>query len=127
MNDHQHHDHSGHAGHTDHAGHAAAPAAAGGEELRDIADVAAVEIITSACVHLLSAAAVKVGPVAARYEGVARFTQRDDDKHHAVIRAEGRDVGGQGNAAATIDIQLREQGSGRSCAASAAAAAAWCR
>lgn len=28
---------------------------------RDIADVAAVEIITTACVHLLSAAAVKVG------------------------------------------------------------------
>ncbi|MDN5914696.1 MAG: SRPBCC family protein [Pseudonocardia sp.] len=58
------------------------------------------------------AVAVKVGPVTARYEGVARFTERDDDKHHAVIRAEGRDVGGQGNAAATIDIQLREQGSG---------------
>lgn len=30
-------------------------------ELRDIADVAAVEIINSACVHLMSAAAVKVG------------------------------------------------------------------
>lgn len=58
------------------------------------------------------AVAVKVGPVTARYEGVARFTERDDEKHHAVIRAEGRDVGGQGNAAATIDIQLREQGSG---------------
>lgn len=28
---------------------------------RDIADVAAVEVITTACVHLLSAAAVKVG------------------------------------------------------------------
>ena len=36
-------------------------AATGAEELRDIADVAAVEIITSACVHLMSAAAVKVG------------------------------------------------------------------
>ena len=58
------------------------------------------------------AVAVKVGPVTARYEGVARFTERDDEKRHAVIRAEGRDVGGQGNAAATIDIQLREQGSG---------------
>lgn len=33
----------------------------GGDELRDIADVAAVEIITSSCVHLMSAAAVKVG------------------------------------------------------------------
>ncbi|QCR53527.1 DUF1844 domain-containing protein [Brachybacterium sp. SGAir0954] len=31
------------------------------QALRDIADVAAVEIITSSCVHLMSAAAVKVG------------------------------------------------------------------
>ncbi|WP_224391209.1 SRPBCC family protein [Pseudonocardia sp. ICBG1293] len=58
------------------------------------------------------AVAVKVGPVTARYEGVARFAERDDDTHHAVVRAEGRDVGGQGNAAATIDIRLRERGSG---------------
>ncbi|BBG01732.1 MULTISPECIES: SRPBCC family protein [Pseudonocardia] len=58
------------------------------------------------------AVAVKVGPVTARYEGIARFTERDDAARHAVIRAEGRDVGGQGNAAATIDIRLREQGSG---------------
>ncbi|MBT1017922.1 DUF1844 domain-containing protein [Canibacter sp. lx-72] len=34
---------------------------AAAQATRDIADVAAVEIITSACVHLLSAAAVKVG------------------------------------------------------------------
>ncbi len=31
------------------------------EELRDIAEVPAVEIITSACIHLMSAAAVKCG------------------------------------------------------------------
>jgi hypothetical protein len=45
-----------------HAPHEHAPheheAASGSEELRDIAEV---EIITSACVHLMSAAAVKVG------------------------------------------------------------------
>lgn len=39
----------------------AAPTTDGDQELRDIADVAAVEIITSSCVHLMSAAAVKVG------------------------------------------------------------------
>jgi carbon monoxide dehydrogenase subunit G len=55
---------------------------------------------------------VKVGPVTARYEGVAQFAQRDDDTHHAVLRAEGRDVRGQGNAAATIDLQLNPQGNG---------------
>lgn len=36
------------------------------EALRDIADVSAVEIITSACVHLMSAAAVKTGLAEAR-------------------------------------------------------------
>jgi hypothetical protein len=48
-----------------HAPHEHAPheheAASGSEELRDIAEVSSVEIITSACVHLMSAAAVKVG------------------------------------------------------------------
>src|SRR5699024_3022012 len=33
----------------------------GGEALRDISEVASVEIITTACVHLMSAAAVKLG------------------------------------------------------------------
>ena len=55
---------------------------------------------------------IKVGPVTAQYEGVARFAERDDDAHHAVLRAEGRDVRGQGNAAATIDVTLAAQGTG---------------
>ena len=55
---------------------------------------------------------IKVGPVTAQYEGIARFSRRDDDAHHAVLYAEGRDVRGQGNAAATIDLKLTEQGSG---------------
>ncbi|MBW0092018.1 SRPBCC family protein [Pseudonocardia sp. KRD-184] len=55
---------------------------------------------------------IKVGPVTAQYEGIARFAERDDAAHHAVLRAEGRDVRGQGNAAATIDLKLTEQGSG---------------
>jgi hypothetical protein len=55
---------------------------------------------------------VKVGPITARYEGVARFAERDDTAHRAVIRAEGRDVRGQGSAAATIHVRLRPQGSG---------------
>lgn len=55
---------------------------------------------------------IKVGPLTAQYEGVARFAQRDDAAHRAVLRAEGRDVRGQGNAAATIDLKLTEQGSG---------------
>ncbi|QJY49949.1 SRPBCC family protein [Pseudonocardia broussonetiae] len=55
---------------------------------------------------------IKVGPVTAQYEGVARFAERDDAAHRAVLRAEGRDVRGQGNAAATIDLRLTGQGGG---------------
>jgi carbon monoxide dehydrogenase subunit G len=55
---------------------------------------------------------IKVGPVTAQYEGVARFIERDDTAHRAVLRAEGRDVRGQGNAAATIDLSLTAQGAG---------------
>jgi carbon monoxide dehydrogenase subunit G len=58
------------------------------------------------------AVTIKVGPVVAQYEGVARFVARADDEHHAVVRAQGRDVRGQGDAAATIDLRLRPLGSG---------------
>jgi carbon monoxide dehydrogenase subunit G len=58
------------------------------------------------------AVTVKVGPITARYEGVARFVVRDDTAHRAVIRSEGRDVRGQGSASATIDVRLRQHGAG---------------
>ncbi|MBW1638270.1 MULTISPECIES: DUF1844 domain-containing protein [Microbacterium] len=52
--------------HADHDHHDDAPADTAGDEsvgaaTRDIADVAAVEVITTTAVHLMSAAAVKVG------------------------------------------------------------------
>jgi carbon monoxide dehydrogenase subunit G len=49
---------------------------------------------------------VKVGPITAQYKGVARFTERDDANRRAVIRAEGRDTRGQGNASATVTAVL---------------------
>ncbi|WP_051342774.1 SRPBCC family protein [Pseudonocardia spinosispora] len=55
---------------------------------------------------------VTAGAVTARFEGVARFTERDDAEHHAVLRADGRDVRGQGEAAATIDVRLARRGDG---------------
>ncbi|MFC9454514.1 SRPBCC family protein [Streptomyces sp. NPDC056983] len=55
---------------------------------------------------------IKVGPVSARYEGTARFVERDDQAHRATVRAEGKDVGGQGSAAATVALALSEQGPG---------------
>src|SRR5580704_7208580 len=45
---------------------------------------------------------VKVGPISAQYKGTARFVEKDDAQHRAVLLAEGRDKRGQGNASATV-------------------------
>jgi hypothetical protein len=55
---------------------------------------------------------VKVGPITAQYKGVARFVERDDAAHRAVLHAEGRETRGQGNANATITAQLSPDGDG---------------
>ncbi len=53
---------------------------------------------------------VKVGPVTAEYRGKAHFLERDAAAHKAVLRAEGRETRGQGNASATITAQLEPSG-----------------
>jgi carbon monoxide dehydrogenase subunit G len=55
---------------------------------------------------------VKVGPITAQYKGVARFAEKDDTNHRAVIDAQGRDTRGQGNANALITATLEAQGTG---------------
>jgi carbon monoxide dehydrogenase subunit G len=55
---------------------------------------------------------VKVGPITAQYKGKATFVERDDSGHKAVLRAEGRDTRGQGNASATITAKLQPDGDG---------------
>ena len=55
---------------------------------------------------------VKVGPITAQYKGVARITESDDTNHRAVIRAEGRDTRGQGNASASATAVLQPDGDG---------------
>ena len=49
---------------------------------------------------------VKVGPITAQYRGVAKFVEKDDSNHRVVIRGEGRDTRGAGNAAADITASL---------------------
>jgi carbon monoxide dehydrogenase subunit G len=49
---------------------------------------------------------VKVGPIVATYSGVARFLEMDASAHRVVLRAEGRETRGQGNATATITATL---------------------
>lgn len=55
---------------------------------------------------------VKVGPITAQYKGVAKFAEKDDAAHRAVIDAQGRDTRGQGNANATITASLAAAGEG---------------
>ena len=55
---------------------------------------------------------IKVGPITAQYKGKATFLSKDDANHIAVLKAEGRDTKGQGNASATITATLKSAGSG---------------
>jgi uncharacterized protein len=45
---------------------------------------------------------VKLGAVTTKFKGEAHFVERDDVTHVAKLKAEGRDTGGRGNAAADI-------------------------
>ena len=49
---------------------------------------------------------VKVGPIIAKFGGQAIFQERNDLLHRAVLKGEGRDSSGKGNASAIITAQL---------------------
>ncbi len=49
---------------------------------------------------------VKVGPIQAQFKGQASFVERDDAGHRAVLKGEGRDTGGKGNASALITATM---------------------
>lgn len=51
---------------------------------------------------------VKVGPILAQFKGQASFASLDEAARVAVLKAEGRDTTGKGNAAATITARLTE-------------------
>ena len=55
---------------------------------------------------------IKVGPITAQYKGKASFIEKDDVNHKAVLKAEGRDTKGQGNASATVTAVLVSVGNG---------------
>lgn len=54
----------------------------------------------------------KIGPITAKYRGKARFLERDEVDHRAVILAQGREERGSGAASATITATLRSAGAG---------------
>ena len=45
---------------------------------------------------------IKLGSITPQFKGQANFLERDDAAHRAVLKAEGRDTGGRGNASAEI-------------------------
>ena len=49
---------------------------------------------------------VKVGPIQAQFKGQASFVERDDVAHKAVLKGEGRDTTGKGNASALITAEM---------------------
>ena len=53
---------------------------------------------------------VKVGPITAQYKGAATFVEQDDANHRAVLKADGRDTRGAGNASALITAVLQPIG-----------------
>jgi carbon monoxide dehydrogenase subunit G len=55
---------------------------------------------------------VKVGPITAQYKGAARIVETDEAAHKLVLKADGRDTRGQGNASATVTATLTADGGG---------------
>jgi carbon monoxide dehydrogenase subunit G len=58
---------------------------------------------------------VKVGPITVQYRGNASFQEKDAAAHRAVIKANGKETRGQGNAAAVVTAELKDEGDSTSC------------
>jgi carbon monoxide dehydrogenase subunit G len=58
---------------------------------------------------------VKVGPITVQYRGNAEFKEKDHDAHRAVIKAVGKETRGQGNAAALVTAELKDEGDSTTC------------
>ncbi len=58
---------------------------------------------------------VKVGPITVQYQGNAAFKEKDEQAHRAVIKASGKETRGQGNAAALVTAELKDEGDSCTC------------
>jgi uncharacterized protein len=56
---------------------------------------------------------VKLGAISTAFKGQANFIERDDAAHRAVLKGEGRDTTGKGNASALITAQLESIDAGK--------------
>jgi carbon monoxide dehydrogenase subunit G len=55
---------------------------------------------------------VRLGPIGITYKGKARFVEKDEVAHLAVIDAQGKDARGNGTASATVTATLHPQDDG---------------
>ncbi len=53
---------------------------------------------------------VKVGPITVSYQGVAAFQEKDATAQRVVLKANGKETRGNGNAAAIVTAQLKDEG-----------------
>jgi carbon monoxide dehydrogenase subunit G len=60
--------------------------------------------------NMTGAVKVKVGPIMMTYHGTARFEEKDESQHLAVISGSGRETRGTGTARATVRTQLHDEG-----------------
>jgi carbon monoxide dehydrogenase subunit G len=55
---------------------------------------------------------LRLGSMTMQYTGPAEIITQNDGSHHAVMTAQAREKGGQGNADARVEVQLTSGGSG---------------
>jgi uncharacterized protein len=53
---------------------------------------------------------VKVGPITVSYKGEAAFQEKDTAAQRVVLKASGKETRGNGNAAAVVTAQLKDEG-----------------
>ncbi|CAN5231480.1 SRPBCC family protein [soil metagenome] len=58
---------------------------------------------------------VKVGPISVSYQGEASFKEKDAGARRAVIRANGKETRGRGNASAVVTLELKDEGDATTC------------
>jgi carbon monoxide dehydrogenase subunit G len=59
-----------------------------------------------------AAVKIRLGSMSMNYSGPAEIVEKDDAAHKALMTAQAKEAGGQGNADAKVTMELSEQGEG---------------
>jgi carbon monoxide dehydrogenase subunit G len=92
----------------------AVPAATAWKVLTDVERVApcipGAQLLSVDGDDFTGAVKVKVGPITVSYKGDASFQEKDEAAQRVVIKANGKETRGNGNAAALVTAQLKDEG-----------------